>query len=64
VEKAYNTLAPIPVTARSQAEITGLFAGLELIPPGVVAISEWRPGASGPSRPPADLHGGVGCKPR
>jgi hypothetical protein len=28
---------------RSAAEITGLFAGLTLLPPGLVAAPAWRP---------------------
>jgi hypothetical protein len=30
-------------TARTHAQVTDLFAGLELLPPGVVATSLWRP---------------------
>lgn len=31
-----------PMRARDKAEFTRFFAGMELIPPGVVAASEWR----------------------
>ncbi len=30
-------------TLRSRAQVTGFFDGLELVPPGVVQISKWRP---------------------
>ncbi len=42
------------------------FSGLELVPPGVVLVSEWRPEAdSGPRPAPAEVncYGGVARKP-
>jgi hypothetical protein len=56
---AYNNLAPVPVTARSHAQVSGLFGGLPLLPPGVVPVTEWRPAAGDPFSQPADLHAGV-----
>jgi len=56
---AYNTLVPLPVTARTHAQITGLFDGLPLLAPGVVPITEWRPCVGDPFPQPADLHAGV-----
>jgi S-adenosyl methyltransferase len=57
---AYNTLAPVPVTPRSHAEVTGLFGGLPLVAPGVVPVTEWRPAVAGlPHRMTADLYAGV-----
>jgi hypothetical protein len=56
---AYNSLCPVPVTARSHAQITALFGGLPLQPPGVVPVSEWRPQACNPFGQPADLHAGL-----
>lgn len=38
-----NDRAAAPVTLRSHEQVTGLFTGLELIPPGVVAVQQWRP---------------------
>jgi hypothetical protein len=40
---AYNALVPAGITARSHAQVTALFGGLPLVPPGVVPVSEWRP---------------------
>ena len=56
---AYNALAPAPVTPRSHAQVTALFGGLPLLPPGVVPVTEWRPGPGQVPGPPADLHAGV-----
>jgi SAM-dependent methyltransferase len=58
---AYNKVVPTPVTARTHAEITGLFAGLPLVAPGVVPVSEWRPDAV--AREVVDLYGGVARTP-
>jgi len=55
--EAYNELVPTPVFARSHAEVTGLFAGLPMIAPGVVPISEWRPDMI--VRQVVDLYGGM-----
>jgi hypothetical protein len=41
------------------------FSGLELVPPGVVLVSEWRPNVTGPRPTPAEvsMYGGVARKP-
>ena len=57
--EAYNTCTQVPVTARSHAQVTGLFGGLPLVAPGVVPITQWRP-PIGQLPPPADLHAGLG----
>jgi len=41
--QAYNAHVVTPQTRRSQAEVTRFFAGLELVPPGVVQLDQWRP---------------------
>jgi len=61
---AYNTLASVPVTPRTHAQVTGLFGGLPLVAPGVVPVSQWRPGPGEGSRPPADLYAGLARIPR
>jgi len=53
----YNALVPTPVTARTHAQVSGLFEGLPLITPGVVPVSEWRPDMI--TRQVADLYGGI-----
>ena len=52
--------------ARNADEFARLaFSGLELVPPGVVLVSEWRPDGPGPRPSPAEVsvYGGVGRKP-
>jgi hypothetical protein len=42
-----------------------MFKGLELVPPGMVLVSEWRPDSDGPRPKPAEVgvYGGVARKP-
>jgi hypothetical protein len=61
---AYNKQVPVPVTARTHAQVTALFGGLPLLAPGVVPVNEWRPEVGDPFGQPADLHGGVARIPR
>ena len=43
----YNALSSVSLTLRTRPEVTRFFDGLELIPPGVVALPEWgSPGAA------------------
>ena len=55
---AYNEAVPAGITARSHAQVSALLAGLSLVPPGVVPVSEWRP-EPGTVRQPADLYAAV-----
>ena len=57
---AYNDMVPTRVNPRSHTQVTALFGGLPLVPPGVVPVAEWRPSA-GPAAP-ADLYAGVARK--
>jgi hypothetical protein len=59
---AYNKMVATPVTARTHAQVTRLFAGLPMVAPGVVSVSEWRPDAI--LRHVVDLYGGIGRKAR
>jgi hypothetical protein len=52
--------------ARNCDEFSRLaFAGLEVVAPGVVLVSEWRPEGDGPRPAPAEVncYGGVARKP-
>jgi S-adenosyl methyltransferase len=49
----------IPVLQRTRAEATALFDGLDLVDPGVVLVSQWRPDAD--TAPPADAQVGLYC---
>jgi S-adenosyl methyltransferase len=54
----------VPYTPRSVAQIAGFFEGLELVEPGVVSVTRWRPEHS-PWGDPAEVSGagGVARKP-
>jgi S-adenosyl methyltransferase len=55
----------ISITPRDSGDFARLaFTGLELVPPGVVIVSDWRPDESGPRPLPAEVnyYGGVGRK--
>lgn len=41
-----NQTSPVPITPRTRAQVTRFFDGLDLMPPGVVPISEWDLGAA------------------
>jgi len=60
---AYNTLVPTSLVPRTHTQVSALFAGLPLVPPGVVPLTEWRPVAVGPFPHAADLYVGVAHAP-
>ncbi len=49
-------------TMRDRAGVTRLFGGLELVAPGVVRVSDWRPGSNLEAASPTGLWGGVARK--
>jgi hypothetical protein len=57
-----NNLIAEKVTTRSRDQVARFFTGLELVGPGLVNVSEWRPDA-GPAQAPAALWVGVARKP-
>ncbi|MEE6259765.1 SAM-dependent methyltransferase [Plantactinospora sonchi] len=64
VMRIWNESANPPYAMRSPEEIASYFDGLELVEPGLVDVTEWRPDPS-PSGPPRRLDNlvGVGRKP-
>lgn len=62
--RQWNKLLPDqPITLRSRAEVAGLTAGLEPVPPGLVPVTEWRPGPGDPRFVgPVPVHGIVARK--
>jgi hypothetical protein len=59
--RAYRA-AGLPAQLRDAGQFARLaFAGLDLVPPGVVLVSEWRPEGGGPRPTPAEVswYGGV-----
>lgn len=55
----------MPGQARSAEEFGALFAGLKLVSPGVVVLSEWRASAEVPRPLPSEVsaYGAVARKP-
>lgn len=45
--RRWNRISATQVVLRARAEITAWFGGLDLVDPGVVTITEWRPGPAG-----------------
>lgn len=64
VERDYRA-AGMPAQWRDSDEFARLaFAGLEMVPPGAVLVSEWRPESDGPRPTPAEVsfYGGAARK--
>ena len=64
-QRAYRE-AGLPMRVRDADEFAQLaFSGLDLVPPGVVLVSEWRPDSNAPRPTPAEVsfYGGVARKP-
>jgi S-adenosyl methyltransferase len=63
-QKRYNERVSTPQTLRTRGEVARFFAGLDLVPPGLVYVHTWRPDP-GDIVPPggASAHGGVARKP-
>jgi hypothetical protein len=63
--RRWNKEAPNRVTLRSRDEVAGLLAGLDLVPPGLVPIADWRPasGEPAPGDPLVPFYAAVGRKP-
>jgi ubiquinone/menaquinone biosynthesis C-methylase UbiE len=59
-QEAYNNSGAVPYVLRSPAQIAGFFEGLELVEPGVVPVTQWRPEAAATGDIPQ--YGGVGRK--
>ena len=57
--KAYNTLVPATLVPRTHSQVTALFSGLPMVPPGVVPLTEWRPVLAGRSSVSADMYAGI-----
>jgi O-methyltransferase involved in polyketide biosynthesis len=42
----YERTGAVPYASRTAAQVEGYFAGLDLVPPGVVPVGDWRPDPS------------------
>lgn len=60
----WNRISARQFTPRSRAEVAGLMEGLELVEPGLVPVSEWRPDFGQPARDrPVPVYAAVARKP-
>jgi hypothetical protein len=63
-QEGYDDSGAIPYVLRSPEQVGNLFEGLELLDPGLVSISLWRPNqADLGTAKPVDGYGGVARKP-
>ncbi|MGY0070831.1 SAM-dependent methyltransferase [Streptomyces sp. QTS137] len=62
-QDGYNKSGAVPYNLRTVEEITSFFDGLELLEPGVVSVTRWRPDAGAPEAPVIAEHGGLARKP-
>ncbi|MEV5413070.1 SAM-dependent methyltransferase [Thermopolyspora sp. NPDC052614] len=60
----YSSRGAVPYHLRSREEIVGFFDGLDLVEPGVVPLSEWRPELPNLDPPTVTALGGIGRKVR
>ncbi|MFI6931088.1 SAM-dependent methyltransferase [Streptomyces sp. NPDC050287] len=60
--EAYNKSGAVPYYVRGVEEIAGFFDGLDLVEPGVVQVTEWRPESGEAVRTAVDAYCGVGRK--
>jgi hypothetical protein len=54
--------ASAPGVPRTREQVAGFFAGLDMVPPGLVDLSAWRPAHVGPVPGPALFYAGIGRK--
>ncbi|MCP3767495.1 MULTISPECIES: SAM-dependent methyltransferase [unclassified Streptomyces] len=62
-QDGYNKSGALPYNLRTVEEITSFFDGLELLEPGVVSVTRWRPDADASDAPVIAEHGGLARKP-
>ena len=62
--RQWNEASPTPIVVRTPGQIADFFDGLELLEPGVVSTTQWRPDPADPgSQKLMDEFGAVGRKP-
>ncbi|AQS65862.1 SAM-dependent methyltransferase [Streptomyces pactum] len=62
-QDAYNESGAAPYILRTVDQITAFFDGLELVDPGVVPVTRWRPEAGSDAPALIGEHGGLARKP-
>lgn len=64
-QRRCNERVSTPQTLRTRDEVTRLFEGLDLVPPGVVYVHDWRPDpGDAPPEGGVSAYGGVARKAR
>ena len=58
----YNEQVAVSATLRNREQTVRFFDGLELLEPGVVATSKWRPDTEQEAASPSTIWAGVGRK--
>jgi S-adenosyl methyltransferase len=62
--RQWNEASPVPIVIRNPPELARFFDRLEVLEPGVVATTQWRPDpADATSARPMDEYCAVGRKP-
>lgn len=59
----YENTGGVPYIVRSPEQIGRCFEGLEMLEPGLVSISQWRPNPADADVKPVDGYGAVARKP-
>ena len=60
----WNAMSRRKITLRSRVQLTRLLAGLDLVPPGLVLVTDWRPALDDPRfERPVPVYGAVARKP-
>ncbi|WP_330461554.1 SAM-dependent methyltransferase [Streptomyces sp. NBC_00820] len=62
-QDAYNSSGAAPYILRTVEEMTRFFDGLELVDPGVVSVTQWRPEPGASTAEVVAEHGGLARKP-
>jgi hypothetical protein len=62
-QRVYNQNVATPQTLRTRDQVARFFTGLELVPPGLVQVHQWRPDPEDDApEGTVSAHGGVGRK--
>jgi hypothetical protein len=63
--RQYNQRSAVALNLRTRAAVTAMFAGLELVPPGVAQLDRWQAGQSAPDPDPSGVtaYGALARKP-
>jgi S-adenosyl methyltransferase len=62
-QQGYDDTGAVPYKLRSPEQIAGFFEGLELVEPGVVMVTRWRPTTTPDAGAELPSYGGVARKP-